>query len=135
MKIRLQMMVIGASLLVTTGLFAQNVPIEQVKPNPAEMLQLPKYCWGTFGDASFAGQPSYNIPGACGPRMNHFCPALLAINRASEVSRNRAQRKKLANYGTLEVGYTLTAIPATCPILPDVKIAETRAKFLVSMLK
>lgn len=124
-----------ASLVVAASAQAQpRTPIEQMPPNALELTQLPKYCWGPMGAPSVAQLPEYNISG-CGPRMNHFCPALLAMMRASDVARPRQQRQFLARYAEREVQYTLTGIPAACPILPDIKRAESRAALLMSMLK
>jgi hypothetical protein len=134
MQTNLRWIWLVTGLVVAHGLHAQpRTPIEQVKPNALELTQLPRYCWGSMAGAAYT-QPEYNIRD-CGPRMNHFCPALLAMLRASDVSRSREQRRFLANYGAREVQYTLADIPAACPVLPDVKRAESRAALLVSLLK
>lgn len=135
MRVRQRCLITIAGLMLTTGLFAQaRIPIEQAKPSPLELTQLPKYCWAQYSDTPLPAQQGFNITG-CGPRMNHFCPALLAINRASEMSRSYEQRRSLANYAAREVQYTLSGIPGSCPILQDVRMAEMRVNFLLSILR
>jgi hypothetical protein len=112
------------------------VPLVQVPPSPLELSQLPRYCWGQYGDAALRSQPGYTIVG-CGPGVNHFCAALVATVRASEAWRPTDERRMLANYSALEVRYTARAISTfpSCPIANDVKAAEMRANFLVNMLR
>ena len=90
-------------------------------PSVAEATLLPKFCWGQFLGNKFKG-PQYGFPrDTCGWGMNHYCPGLVALNRANRSVDNREKRGFL--WGARgQVLYTLKALERhpQCPIRGEV---------------
>jgi len=90
---------------------------------PAEVAQLPQYCWAQMGK-QLKG-PQYEIPrGACGPGMNHYCPGLVEQLRARQSARDPKRRLGYLNQAKDHTLYTLKAMEKypNCPIRGDVEI-------------
>lgn len=92
-------------------------------PTIMETMLLPKYCWGQF-NSQFrgAGMAAYNLPPreVCGERMNHFCPAIVSLNRARKDARMRGYWIGVARD---HIEYTLKAlreVPA-CPLSGEIE--------------
>lgn len=102
---------------------------------PLEVAQLPKYCWAQYVDGAYAGHPVYSIPSSCGAYTNHFCPALVSLTRAQQMSRNESQRREDIRHAAMEIRYTLRYMQPSCPIYPEVKAAQMQAEFLEKLLK
>lgn len=101
----------------------------------AERLQLPKYCWALYIDEKLATDPQYTIPGSCGGGMNHLCPGLVLLTRASTASNPMQVRKDALSRAKGELSYTLKAMTPNCPLRPDTETAMARAKSLERVLK
>ncbi|MBZ8138305.1 hypothetical protein CLD22_00120 [Rubrivivax gelatinosus] len=68
--------------------------------------------------------------------MNHFCPALVIVNRlATNVLAPKQQRLSKAREGLVEIAYTKERMTADCPIRSDVAAAERRLKLYEQMAK
>lgn len=105
----------------------------QWRPPLLEALQLPEYCHGQF-IPEFASVPSKNMP-ACGGRMNHLCPGLVLLNRASNPSLPKSVRRDMLTAARGDFEYSLSAITPTCPILGEVKAAHQRAQLMLTILQ
>lgn len=104
-------------------------------PSAVERVRLPQYCQAQF-DAAWAKQ--YRVPtpmDLCGVGMNHFCPALVQLNRARSTLLTREERKAHLQDAMAELGYTRQRIPANCSIMTDFRTAEAQAKTLSQLLK
>ena len=55
----------------------------QIVPTATELVQLPKFCYGKANVPNATG-PEFNLPpqSDCGAGMNHYCTALIHLNRA-----------------------------------------------------
>jgi len=99
-------------------------PGEGWKASPAEVAQLPQYCWAQMSK-QFKG-PQYQIPGggACGPGMNHYCPGLVEQLRARQSARDPKRRLGYLNHAKNRTLYTLKAMEKypNCPIRGDVEM-------------
>jgi len=96
------------------------------RPSPVEATLLPKFCWAQFMGNRFRG-PEFSIPrDSCGPGMNHFCPGLVALNRANRSLDNRAKRGYLQG-ARAQVLYTVKAMEKypRCPIRGQVQSTYT----------
>ena len=88
-----------------------------------EVVQLPKYCWGTF-DSKWTkpGMGAYNLPAGCGERFNHFCPGVLSLQRAKSSLADGKKRAYWLGVAADHMRYTvggLQKFPA-CPLRPTV---------------
>lgn len=95
--------------------------------NALEMSKMPKYCYSQFLNDKLRDDPQYSIQG-CGPFVNHFCPAILALIRAEDPKRNAADRRRKVEYVYREVAYTLNKLPDDCWLRPDIEAVTERAK-------
>lgn len=89
-------------------------------PSILEQALLPKYCWGAFNPKFRGpGMEAYSLPtGGCGGGMNHFCPALVSLNRAKKAISDPSKRGYWLGVARGHIEYTLTAVkdyPA-CPL-------------------
>jgi len=84
-------------------------------PTAIEAMMLPKFCWGQFMKNRFRG-PEFRIQN-CGPGMNHYCPALVALNRANRSFDSRTKRGYLQG-ARAQALYTVKAMEKYpyCPI-------------------
>jgi hypothetical protein len=103
------------------------------KPTPLELSQLPKYCQGQF-KKELAQQPGYSIIG-CGGHFGHFCPALVALKRAENVTAPMKDRQYNRGRASKHLKYTRDSVPATCPLLRELTQAESRLRLLELTLK
>lgn len=102
-------------------------------PDPAEVAKLPKFCQGQY-IASLANQPGYTTQG-CG-FSNHLCPSLVLLNRASDFTLSKYERKYALRQAGDNLGYTRSHMtPSTCRLWPQQNFAESRYKLLKTMLK
>ena len=74
----------GQLLLVVCALLAMTPGCgnrANSKAPASEVLLLPKFCWAQYMNK--VKGPQYSIPRRlCGVGMNHYCPALVELNRA-----------------------------------------------------
>jgi len=93
------------------------------KAPAAEVLLLPKFCWSQY--MNNVKGPQYSIPGnLCGVGMNHYCPALLDLNRAMKSTGEiRRQHLVVAKRG---IEYTLGWMKPypNCPIRAQVESSQ-----------
>lgn len=106
---------------------------DQWNPTILELRQLPTYCQGQFRP-DLAKQPGYSFPPNCG-WVNHLCPGLVLLNRASDVSRHKPDRIYALSQVRGELAYTRKHITPNCPLNDDLAAAEMRERFLKSTLK
>jgi hypothetical protein len=105
----------------------------QWDPTILEIRQLPTYCQGQFRP-ELAKQPGFSLPPNCG-WVNHFCPGLVLLNRASDASRSKKDRSYALSQVRGELAYTRKHITPNCPLADDLAAAEMRERFLKSTLK
>lgn len=115
-----------------TAVFAEPYR-DQWHPTTLEIARLPRYCQGQF-IPGLKGKPGFRIDG-CGTYMNHFCPGLVLINRASDSSRPKSQRREVVREARVEIDYTRGFLPKNCPIEAEISAAEARVRFLEMTVK
>lgn len=103
-------------------------PATEWNPTKAEVTQLPKYCWGQF-DSKFKRQRGYSLP-ACGERFNHFCPALVALKRASIPTASKKDKRYYIKNARDHLVYTRTYWAKSCTAQADFAAAERQLKML-----
>jgi len=98
------------------GALAEDV--EGWRPSTSEAIVLPKFCWRQFLGDKFKGPP-YEIPRElCGVGTNHYCPALVLLNRANKSSYDSGHRRGFLEGAKKKTLYTLKAIEKfpRCPL-------------------
>jgi hypothetical protein len=107
---------------------------EQWNPPLLERLKLPQYCWAQF-DANFAKQSGTKSPvQMCGSTMNHFCPALVMLNRAQDSKYHPNTRHDMMREAIGGINYTYKGMPPNCPLKPDVDAAKAKADVVARLL-
>ena len=104
------------------------------KPNALEVAQLPTYCQGSFRP-DLAGKPGYSLPQGCGVWINHFCPAMVALNRAGNLTAPMKDRVYSLRSASDHLAYTRNHLQPTCPLTGELALLERRAEFLRIMVK
>lgn len=124
----------GQWLLVVCALLGMTPgwAIAQASKVPvSEVLLLPKFCWSQY--MSNVKGPQYSISKSrCGVGMNHYCPALIQLNRAMKsTGSKRRQHLVVAKRG---IQYTLEWMKPypSCPIRAQV---EASSREVDSMLR
>lgn len=105
-----------ACVFPATGAFAAD--FGGWHPSASEVALLPRFCWKQFFGKKFSG-PQFEIPRAtCGVGTNHYCPALVLLNRANRTFGNQSLRRKYLRFAKKKVQYTLrwTEKYPACPI-------------------
>jgi hypothetical protein len=102
-------------------------------PTDAEVAQLPAYCQAGLRPKQYPG-PGIAAYG-CGVWINHFCPALTALNRASNPLLPRRARVGALRAAEDHIQYTIKHFQPTCRLASEVRQAEHRAKMLRIMVK
>ena len=110
--------------MTSSSAIAQKAPV-------SEVLVLPKFCWSQY--MHNVKGPQYSIPRElCGVGMNHYCPALIELNRAMKsTGSKRRQHLVVAKRG---IQYTLRWMKPypSCPIRAQV---EASSREVDSMLR
>jgi hypothetical protein len=102
-----------------TGAWAQDIYGSHASITEATLL--PKFCWGQYFKERFKG-PEFEIPRrSCGVGMNHYCPGLVALNRANRSFDSKMKRGYLRG-AQWQVRYTVKAMEKypNCPIRGEV---------------
>ena len=101
---------IGRWLFLSAAFLATNAAavedINGLHPSAAEVASLPKFCWQRFLGKKFDG-PAFRIPSSCGVGMNHYCPGLVQLNRASRSFNNPNHRRWLLRSARGSFEYTI----------------------------
>jgi hypothetical protein len=110
-----------AVLLFTCAAQAQQAYVPRIPPQykgdttALEIAQLPEMCYWQYVDGAFAGNPRYSIQG-CGDYVNHYCPGLIKLMRATSPTRPLSERKENIRMAVADFEYTLgSGLPASCP--------------------
>lgn len=120
------------ALFVPSGAQAQRYRDKEF--NALDLANLPKYCYAQYVDERLSKDPQHSIQG-CGPFVNHFCPAVVSLNRASNPTRNKAERRRLVEFAIRETGYTLQHMPNGCWLRADADAVMMRARQLEMLFK
>lgn len=105
-------------------------------PTVVEATMLPKFCWGQFMGNRFKG-PEFTIPrDSCGVGMNHYCPALVSLNRANRSFDSRTKRGYLQG-ARAQALYTVKAMQKYphCPIRGQVDRTYQQIERELGMLR
>ena len=125
------LLVLAACLGPAPQARAQLQPNEW-NPTIAEVRQLPPHCQGVFRKELDTGP---NALALCGGWFNHYCPALVALHRAEQVTRPMTERRFFAQNAAQHLAYTRKHLAPTCPLTEDLRLAEVRARLLGMTLK
>lgn len=104
------------------------------KFNGLELAQLPKYCYWQYVDDKLISNPEYSIHG-CGVYVNHYCPGLVNLMRAQNVSLHRDIRREELRMGKENFEYTLNFMPQGCWLRPQAEASLARARALQAMIR
>lgn len=125
---------IAALLICQHGQAQTDMTDTGWKPNALEVDQLPKYCQGHFR-SELSKIPGYMLPQGCGVWINHFCPAIVALNRASQVSNPMKFRTYSLRAASDHLRYTRGNLQPGCPLRKDLEALEFRERMLKITLK
>jgi len=98
-------------------------------PSAFEMAQLPQYCqWQFNRDKPQFQAPQFQINRVfpnCGVGTNHFCPGIVAINRANQPGADPDHRRYWTERASGEFEYTARAIKS----YPDCRLHEPLSRY------
>jgi hypothetical protein len=127
-----------ASYAVTAG--AQSSPQKdpginaQWYPTPADKVKLPQYCLSQY-DSTFRKQTAIKMPiEICGGQMNHFCPAMVMLNRAQDSKYNPNVRHDYMREAFGGINYTYKGMPPNCPLKADLDALKAKADVVAKLL-
>jgi hypothetical protein len=104
----------SCGVLASAAPFAYGQTHKDIKA--IEIAQLPAFCYSQYVEGATA--PEFKIPPGCGPGMNHYCFALVELNRGKRAVGNRNQRLTHLKLSRAQTLYTLRAMEQYphCPI-------------------
>ncbi len=102
---------------------------------PLEIAYLPKYCYNQYVDGALGGPEFSMPPDLCGYEMNHFCPGLVAMTRAAQLSRPKNERIGYLSAAIENFDYTLRGMKPGCFVAKDVQQAKARARMLSGLIR
>ena len=127
-----------AAMMGLHGVCSAKVLGVREPPTAMETVRLPQYCqWQFNRDKPQFQAPQFRINRVfpnCGVGTNHFCPGIVAINRANRPGADRDHRKYWTERARAEFQYTARAIKT----YPDCGLHEPLRKYMnqvESMLK
>jgi hypothetical protein len=125
-----------AGLLLSTSAFAQGYKGEA---KATEVALLPHFCWAQYMDDPPPGDEFRISKSACGSLMNHYCPGLVLLDRATKPYGTKSKGEKRQNLVRAKesVVYTLKGManyPA-CPIRSHVETTLARINALLLATK
>ena len=126
----------GMTLALTALLLlpnAQAQPPSDWTPTVLEARELPAFCQGKFR-GSMSSVPGRE-PTGCGVYFNHYCPALISLNRASKISAPKKDRQYALQLANGHLQYTRKHLTPTCSMRKELESAEVRARILGISLK
>lgn len=126
-----------ALLLLVAGAGHSPQSLAQLQPNEwnptiVEVRQLPQHCQGVFRKELDTGP---NAIALCGGWFNHYCPALVALNRAEQVTRPMPERRFFLHNAVQHLEYTRKNLAPNCPLTEDLRLAEMRARLIGMTVK
>lgn len=126
-----------ALMLVCNGGHAQRPDPYQGqsewKPTDPEVALLPPYCQVRFRPQQYPG-PGASAYG-CGDWFNHFCPGLVAMNRAMNPLLPMKRRQGYLREANDHIAYTRKKLAPSCRLAPDVQNAERQLVMLGGLVK
>lgn len=117
------------------GLHACNIFADEANgwsPDALELSVLPKYCKMQFLNPA---PPQVTPMSLCGIYMNHLCPGMVLVNRASKLSIPKHLRKRIAKMARGELDYTKQHMNPSCPLASDLAVNDARLRNLEMFLK
>ncbi len=124
----------GLSFLLLPGVTHLSYAASYHAPLQQIML-LPQFCWGQYNDAFKGSQ--YVIPTSqCGWFINHYCPGLIQLQKSTDLSLSRNERRTALIHAEENTEYTLHGIAnyPDCPIRAHVEKTyqdiKTRLEFM-----
>ena len=124
---------LAATALLVLRLGDAGAQMTGLNPTPAEISQLPKFCWGQMAVPNAVGD-QYK-PTNCGPGTNHYCPGLVKLLRAKREVDGRKKRSMVESAAS-DVRYTegyIASFPA-CSIRPHVEATKVEVGLLLRLL-
>jgi hypothetical protein len=102
-------------------------------PTDAEVAQLPPYCQADLRPQQYRGPGTQAYE--CGVWINHFCPAMAALNRAMNPLLPMKARQGHLRAAEDHLHYTRGHLTPTCRLAPNLQAAEQKAKMLRMLVK
>jgi hypothetical protein len=103
----------------------------EFRPTASEIMLLPQFCWGQFNPAFKGKGAQYDISQFpnCGVGTNHYCPGLVAINRANRDYKRRGYWIRVAED---QIGYTVRSLSKhpQCALNPHVEQTASRLRVM-----
>lgn len=122
-----------SALAQTPGVAKPRIP-PKYPASPMEIAYLPKYCYNQYVDGALGGREFSITADACGYEMNHFCPALVYLQRASQIDKPKSERRGAVNDAIKDIEYTIRGMKPGCYITDDVMRAKAKAQMLSTMI-
>jgi hypothetical protein len=104
----------------------------------AAVRQLPEYCQRQFRPKPIApGAPKTKSTGkrTCPVNMNHFCPGLVALNRANNMLGSKSDRRFILGIAQKEIAEVQKQMTPACRRAADVDAAAQRVKMMRMLQK
>lgn len=101
---------------------------------PAEIANLPKYCYAQYVNEQYSKDPLHSIQG-CGAYMNHYCPGLVDFMRAQSPALAKPQRVEKLKSAKKNFEYTLKYMPQNCWLRSDAQSSMRQAEMLGMLLR
>ena len=126
---RLGAVIVGLTMCILSSTVCANSNPDD--PSRLEALQLPAYCHKQYGIPSNTPMPTE----VCGHLMNHFCPALVFLNRASDLTAPKWKRRGNARRARSGLEYSKKGMPANCKLAGEVNTADVRLRVIETYVK
>ena len=119
---------VAAALLPVRGALADGT---EFRPTASEIMLLPQFCWGQFNPEFKGKGAQYDISQFpnCGLGTNHYCPGLVAINRANRDYKRRGYWISVAEG---QIAYTVRSLGKypQCGLKPHVEQTASRLRVM-----
>jgi len=102
-------------------------------PTDAEVPQLPLYCQAQFRPKQFRA-PGNPFAG-CPININHFCPGVVALNRAMNPMGTMQQRSYILGIAQRTLAGVREKATPSCAVYNDILRAEQQAQMLRLLVK
>jgi len=135
-RLRALLVMAGAALLVAAAPAQASDPFQgrnEWNPLDFEVPMLPPYCQVDLRPQQVRGHGTAAF--GCGYRFNHFCPGLVALNRAMSPLLPVQRRRHFLNEAAGHLRYTRAHWSPQCRLGADVQAAEQQVELVRTLLR
>lgn len=131
-RIHATLLVIFSTMMLAQTAHSKEDLTNGWAPTPLEIQELPNFCQAQFVE-SLKGEPTPRT--YCGIYMNHYCPAVVLVNRASRYSGTKTIKKSIVARARSELEYTKKYLTPSCSLIPHINATESRLRMLELIVK